>query len=135
MALVDFNLGDIGDLLKDARIAITGKDPEQQARILEQIATYEHELKMGQISINREEAKSSNWFVAAWRPSLGWIGSIAIGYTFLISPMIEWYCKIHGIDAVAPTIDTQMLFNLVLALLGFGGLRTVEKIKGIHNDH
>jgi hypothetical protein len=138
MALVDFSLGDIGNLFTSLREAITGKkieDPVEQAKIELQLQQLEHALKMGQIEINKAEANNPNWFVAGWRPFIGWIGGLSLAYTFIISPLIQWGCKLYGLNIIPPVLDTSMLFNLVLAMLGLGGLRTIEKTKKVQDLH
>ena len=138
MGLIDFSIGDIGNLFKDIREAITGKgieDPNKKAEIELKLTKLEQALKQGQIEINKAEAQNPNWFVAGWRPAIGWTGAIAIFYTFLINPLLQWYCQIAHIQVTPPTLDTSMLFNLVLAMLGLGGMRTYEKLKNVHNKH
>ena len=133
-----FDLSNIGSVLTSAREAITGekiKDPTKLAEIDLQLKQLEQALQQGQIDINKEEAKSSNWFVAGWRPYIGWIGGTALAYTFILSPIIQWGCKIYGLDITPPEIKTDMLFNLVLALLGLGGMRTFEKTKKVQDLH
>lgn len=134
MALADFNLGDIGNIFVNIREALTGEkiqDPVKMQELLLEFEKLEMAVKTGQIEINKIEASNSNIFVAGWRPFLGWVGGVSICYTFLISPMIEWVCKIKGLEVVPPTLDTTMLLNLVLAMLGFAGMRTYEKVKGV----
>ena len=138
MALIDFSLNDVGNLFTSLREAITGKkieDPIERAKIELQLQQLEHALKMGQIEINKAEATNPNWFVAGWRPFIGWVGGMALFYTFILSPLIQWGCKLYGLDIVPPVLDTSMLFNLVLAMLGLGGMRTFEKLKNIQNKH
>ena len=138
MGLIDFSIGDIGNLFKDIREAITGKgieDPNKRAEIELKLSQLEQKLKEGQIEINKAEASNSNWFVAGWRPAIGWVGALALLYTFLLSPLISWGCQIAHIKVVPPVLDTGMLFNLVFAMLGLGGFRTFEKIKKVQNKH
>ena len=138
MGLVDFSLGDIGNLFTSLREAITGKkieDPVEQAKIELQLEQLEQALKMGQIKINEAEASNPNWFVAGWRPFIGWIGGTALAYEFIVSPLIQWGCKIYGLPVTPPVIDSSMLFNLVIAMLGLGGMRTFEKIKNVQDKH
>jgi len=138
VGLIDFSFGDIGNLFKDVREAITGKgieDPNKKAEIELKLSKLEQALKQGQIQIDKAEASNSNWFVAGWRPAIGWVGALALLYTFLLSPLISWGCQIAHIKVVPPVLDTGMLFNLVLAMLGLGGYRTFEKIKNAQNKH
>jgi len=138
MGLIDFSLGDIGNVFKDIREAITGEaitDPNKKAEIELKLSQLEQALKQGQIEINKTEASNPNWFVSGWRPSIGWVGSFALAYSFIISPLISWYCNIKGLNIEPPQIDTSMLFNLVLAMLGLGSMRTFEKLKGVQGKH
>lgn len=131
-------LSGVGDLIKDIREVITGKkivDPEKQAEINLKLAQLEQAIQQGQIQINEAEAKNPNWFVAGWRPAIGWVGGLVLFYTYILSPLISWYCKIKGLAIQPPILDTGMLFNLILAMLGFGGYRTYEKVKNVHNVH
>ena len=138
MALVNFSLGDVGNLFKDIREAITGKgieDPNKRAEIEFKLRELEQALNMGQIEINKAEATNPNWFVAGWRPFIGWTGGFAIAYIYILSPLIDWGCAIAGVHVATPRPDMAMLFNLILALLGLGGMRTYEKSKNVHNRH
>jgi len=138
LALVNFSLGDIGNLFKDVREAITGKgieDPTKKAEIELKLKELEQALDMGQIEINKAEASNPNWFVAGWRPFIGWTGGFAIAYIYILSPLIDWGCAIADVHVATPRPDMGMLFNLILALLGLGGMRTYEKSKNIHNRH
>ena len=74
MALVDFSLGEVGSLFTNIREAITGKkvlDPVEVAKLDIKIAQVEQAINLGQISVNKEEAKHSSIFVAGWRPFIG----------------------------------------------------------------
>jgi hypothetical protein len=138
MGLIDFSLGDIGQLFKDIREAITGKgieDPNKRAEIEYKLSQLEFALKQGQIEINKAEASNPNWFVAGWRPFIGWIGGFALGYQFIFQPLIIWGTKIAGYNIQPPSLETGMLFNLILAMLGLGGFRTLEKMKGVQDRH
>jgi hypothetical protein len=138
MGLLDFNLGDIGDVLVKAREAITGKgieDPAKKAEIALKLQQLEQAIDMGQIEVNKAEAQNPNLFVAGWRPFIGWVGGIALAYTYIIAPTAVWIADLNGAVAKLPTIDPGVLFNLILAMLGFGGLRTYEKIKNVQDKH
>jgi len=138
VGLIDFSLGDIGEVLKDIREAITGKaieDPVKRAEIELKLKELEQAINIGQIETNKNEANNPNWFVAGWRPAIGWVGAFALGYIYILSPLIDWGCAIAGLHIATPRPDMGMLFNLVLAMLGFGSFRTYEKIKDVHNKH
>ena len=138
MGLIDFSLGDVGEVIKDVREAITGKaieDPAKKAEIELKLKELEQAINLGQIEVNKAEANNTNWFVAGWRPAIGWIGAFALGYTYILSPLIDWACALADLHIATPRPDMGMLFNLILAMLGFGGMRTYEKIKNVQNLH
>ena len=83
-------------------------------------------LVQGQIETNKEEAKNPNIFVSGWRPYIGWICGTGLGYQFLIYPIL-----IAFIPKIVQ-LDMGTLLTLLLGMLGLGGLRTVEKIKGVN---
>ena len=74
---------------------------------------------LGQLEINKEEAKNGNLFVSGWRPGVGWTCGLALFYEFLIRPVAT------GFGKPMPTIDVEALNTLLFALLGVAGLRTV----------
>lgn len=88
-------------------------------------------LKEKQLDINKAEASHRSLFVAGWRPCLGWISALSIGYVYLFQPFIVMILKIVGSDVVLPNLDLSQLMPLVLGMLGLGGLRTFEKTKGV----
>ncbi len=94
----------------------------------------EHELKtqlqtanLAQIEVNKIEAASTSWFVAGWRPSVGWVCSLAMLYHFIIAPLIQYLLTIFGVQAALPEFDFSQLSTILMAMLGMAGLRTYEK--------
>ena len=87
-------------------------------------------LTMGQLEINKIEAASTNWFVAGWRPYIGWICGTGLGYQFLFMPIINGL--LMAIFKLAPfaALDVNTLMACVSGLLGLAGLRTYEKKTG-----
>lgn len=91
-----------------------------------------HEINMGQISINKEEAKSSSLFVAGWRPFIGWACGSMFVYGIMGRDILNWILLLVNPDiAQLPDPNMAMSFELLMAMLGFGGLRTFEKLKGV----
>lgn len=133
MALVDFKLDDVGGLFTSIREAITGKkieDPVELAKIEAQLTQAETILKQGQININQEEAKNSNLFVAGWRPAVGWTCTVGLFYTAIMQPMLAWVSVNFG-WVQPPVLDIGPLMTILGGLLGFGGYRAYEKVKGV----
>lgn len=84
-----------------------------------------------QIEVNKIEAAHSSVFVAGWRPFIGWCCGAGVLWAFFIGPLANWLVTVTGATIQPPAIVTDHLFEMVFALLGMGGLRTFEKLKGI----
>lgn len=111
-------------------------DADTKQKIAHEIATmsqkHAQELAKGQIDINKEEAKHRSLFVAGWRPFLGWILAAAMGWHFVFAPMTMFICAYLNVPIpTLPVFDMDSLMTVLLGMLGLGGLRTAEKIKGI----
>lgn len=120
-----------GGLFKDLRTAITGEIPaEQRGEIEKQLIELEGVVTKGQNEINQVEAASHSLFIAGWRPAVGWVCAIAVAIHFIINPIVYLIWNISGL-----TIDMTTLMSLLTTLLGFGGFRTYEKLKGINKRH
>jgi len=91
-------------------------------------------LALEQVKTNIIEAAHPSVFVSGWRPAIGWVCVSAYCYNYVAMPLITWFSKWY--DATAPamiTLDTGELTTLLFGMLGLGGLRTFEKIKGVAN--
>lgn len=87
--------------------------------------------QQGQVEINKQEAASPHLFVAGWRPFIGWVCGVGLGYTYVVAPIWAWWLTLYYPSSSMPVLPTDNLFELVLAMLGLGGLRTFEKLKGV----
>ncbi len=86
----------------------------------------------GQIDTNKTEAASSSTFVAGWRPFIGWVCGSALAYTYIGYPLLVWIAAVWNPAFHPPALGIDnMLYELLLGMLGLGGLRTFEKIKGV----
>lgn len=90
-----------------------------------------------QTEINKVEAAHSSLFVAGWRPAVGWCGVAAMAYQFVIYPFLVWgWTAMQAAGWIAatlpapPILATDALWIILTGILGIGGLRTVEKVKG-----
>ena len=88
-------------------------------------------LVQGQMDVNKAEAASPNAFTSGWRPAIGWVCGLALLFQYILRPLLMWYGVITGHQwPPLPGIDDN-LWQLMLGLLGLGGLRTFEKTKGV----
>lgn len=81
---------------------------------------------LAQTEINKVEAANGSVFVAGWRPAIGWVCAMAMGYQYLLRPFLVAY---HPALAF-PGLDDN-LWQLLAGMLGLGGLRTFEKVNGV----
>ena len=94
----------------------------------------EFQVQLAQIAVNAEEAKSTNWFVAGWRPFVGWTCGSALAYVALLEPLIRFVAVVgFGYAGKFPVIDTSITLQVLLGMLGLGGMRTFEKHTKIKN--
>jgi hypothetical protein len=148
-ALVTSGIGGaVGSLAKDIRTAITGKEAitsEERQKILDNVSEMEKlalsadlSIAEGQMKINEIEAASGSLFKGGWRPAVGWVCVMGIFYQFIIKSTLPWALEIalrifHVTFAVPvmPSLDMGTLMVLLTGLLGLGGMRTFEKLKGV----
>jgi len=98
------------------------------------------ELSLAQVGLNKEEAKSDHWFVASWRPFIGWVCGLGFAMNFLIAPLATFIVATfnilgpEGMPIVFPQVELTTMLPVLLGMLGLGGLRTFEKTKGVSRE-
>jgi roadblock/LC7 domain-containing protein len=120
-------LGTLVDRLIPDRAAAEKAKAEIEAELIRA----SNEAAMAQVEVNKIEAGHSSVFVAGWRPSIGWVCAAALAWAFVVAPVASWALLVMGVKAELPAIQFDHLFELVLAMLGIGGLRTFEKLRGV----
>lgn len=87
------------------------------------------QVMLAQAAINQEEAKSTDAFRGGWRPAVGWVCVTGMAYTYIAAPLLTWASATNG-WAPPPSIDTFDLLIMLGGMLGFGGMRSFERIRG-----
>lgn len=83
-----------------------------------------------QTEINKIEASSKSFFKSGWRPFIGWVSGFGFLYVVMIQPFLEWMSL--NLDWTAPPmIPGELLFPVMLGMLGLATQRTYEKQKGL----
>jgi len=106
-------------------------DPDQRAKAESALRDSLQAWDKSQSDVNAVEAANANVFVSGWRPFIGWTCGLALAYQFVVAPLVMWATLTVGIHLATPPKLDDMLWQLVFAMLGMGGLRTFEKIKGV----
>ena len=104
---------------------------EEKEKLKLQFAEVEAKLKEKQLDINKVEAGHRSVFVSGWRPFLGWISGLSIGYVYLFQPIFDMILQMFGVEVNWVVLDLGQLMPLILGMLGLGGLRSFEKAKGL----
>lgn len=120
-------LGTLVDRLIPDRAAAERAKADMEAALVKAA----NEAAMAQVEVNKIEAGHSSVFVAGWRPAIGWVCAAALAWAFIVAPVTSWTMAALGVRETLPAIGTDNLFELVLAMLGLGGLRTFEKMRGV----
>lgn len=128
MAIIDAVIGTIGNVL-DRVIPDKNKRAEAQEALESAAASQDFQLLIEQIKVNAIEAQSDNFFKSGWRPSVGWICSVAFGLHFVIFPILNWFIMLCGGQPILVPFQMDTLLTVLLGLLGLGTMRTIEKIK------
>jgi hypothetical protein len=91
---------------------------------------------VAQTAINLKEAESSDKFVARARPAIMWICAFGLAWQCVLLPVLgagAVFCGHPEMVVQLPPIDSKTLLTIMGYLLGYGGLRTIEKFKGVES--
>ena len=90
------------------------------------------QINLAQVEVNKEEAQHRTIFVAGWRPFIGWVCGIALAWHFVGVPVTIFFIAWAGAEVPElPAFDMNSLMTVLMGMLGLGGLRTFEKMKGL----
>lgn len=119
-------------LIPDPQAAAEAKLKALELAQKGELAALDAELRLalGQLEVNRAEA-TTDMFRGGWRPAVGWVCVIGLTYQFILQPVLPWVVALFGAQVPPlPAIDNETLMVLLTGMLGLGGLRTIERIKG-----
>lgn len=126
----------------DAVAHVLASDPAAYAKI--KMLELEHSSALAQmriaaqtaqVRVNQVEAASSNLFVAGARPMILWVCAAAFCWQFVLAPIAVFVASAAGHRLGLPVLNFGELQTVLLGLLGLGGARTLEKIKGVNGRH
>ena len=109
-------------------------DKNLKMKLQKEITMAFHDANLAQIQLNKQEAAHKNIFVAGWRPFVGWTCGVALAYHFIVSPIVETILIAAGVAVDLPSFEFSQLSSILMGMLGLGGLRTYEKMKGVSRE-
>jgi hypothetical protein len=129
-------------MIKDLIAPIAGlldkfvEDKDQKNALAHEIATmsekYAQESALAQMEVNKVEASSSSLFVSGWRPATGWVCVLGMAGNFIVTPFANFVLALLDVHVTIPLVPLDTMMPVLLGMLGLGGLRTLEKTKGVH---
>lgn len=93
------------------------------------------DLMKGQLAVNAAEAASGSLFVAGWRPLVGWVCGAGLASQYVIGPFFTWGTLLANHPTPYPVLDLSTMMPLLVGMLGFGYMRTMDKKNGTNNGH
>jgi len=133
----------------DVIIKAIEANPQAATELAKAQMAYEHDITMKQMEyeaqsrgeqagINLQDAKDIRFWNSGWRPFIGWVCGTSLAVYYIpqaLMATILWVIAVANNNwVIVPfpnTFDISELMGLLISLLGLGGLKTVEKIKGV----
>jgi len=121
---------EVGKTLLDRFVPDPEKKQAAELELVRMAADGELKQIIAQLEINAREAAHPSIWVSGWRPAFGWCGAAGFVYATIGQPVLTWVSATKGWPT-PPELNLDLLWVVVTGLLGIGGLRSVEKIKGV----
>lgn len=120
----------IGNVLDRVLPGETESERVKKLEIQNELIKSVTESAEGNLQVNKAEAETGNLFLAGWRPAIGWACAAGFIYTVFVQPIGSWLCGLYGVPGL-PVLDPELFTSVMLGMLGLGGFRSYEKMKGI----
>ena len=107
------------------------KRAEAEREITAALTDHLAKIDLAQLEISKISAAHRSVWVAGWRPCVGWVCAAALGYTYVVQPLMIFIMAQTGHLVEMPALDIGGLMPILMGMLGLGGLRSYEKVKGV----
>lgn len=87
----------------------------------------EMSLMLAQLKINEVEAAHKSLFVAGARPAILWVCCLALFYNTIVHPILNIWLEM-------PPVNMEILYPVLMGVLGLSGYRSFEKYKGVARE-
>jgi len=128
--------------LVDSVVGVAGKvldkfveDKDLKTKLNAELKSQMISLDLAQAQANIEQAKHPSVFVSGARPSIMWICAFALAWQYILAPIASWAIVLWYPLVTLPSLQTEELTGLIMALLGLGGMRSAEKWKGVAREN
>ena len=128
--------------LVDSVVGVAGKvldkfveDKDLKTKLNAELKSQMIQLALAQAQANIEQAKHPSVFVSGARPSIMWICAFALAWQYILAPIASWAIVLWYPLVTLPSLQTEELTGLIMALLGLGGMRSAEKWKGVAREN
>lgn len=89
-------------------------------------------LALAQIDVNKADAQGQSPMQRNARPFILWTCGAALAWDSIVRPAVILGAAVAGHPLPAlPTLSSDQLMGLLSGILGLGGFRTIEKVKGM----
>lgn len=125
----------IGGIFGVVDKAVVDKDKVRAAE--HEIRTLVMSSHLAQIAVNQQEAAHKSILVAGWRPFIGWVCGFSLLYKFILYPFLQFAVVVLAPDFPVdqlPSIEAGEMTAILTGMLGLGGMRTYEKLKGVSRE-
>lgn len=126
-------LGSVLDrIFPDPTVAAAAKVQVMEMAQRGELAQLDAELKLatGQMEVNKAEAASGDAFSSRWRPFIGWVCGIGCAWNWIGLPIAVFAMAAIGHPVDLRPADISEMMPLLLGMLGIGGMRSFDKLKG-----
>jgi len=127
MALDITGLGAVSGLVSDVVSRIWPNKTEAEKQQLAAAVM----VVQGQMDINKVEAANPSVFVSGARPFIMWVCGVGCAWNWIGLPVAVFVLTVMGKPIVLAPADLSEMMPLLLGMLGLGGFRTIEKLKGV----
>ena len=121
---------DLGKSLIDRLFPDKEKAAEAEREFLKMAMQGDLAQTIAQLEVNAKEAAHPSVFVSGWRPFFGWSSGMGFVYSVMLHPVLNWVASIKGLPPL-PELNIDLLWIVATGMLGIGGMRSFEKVKGV----
>jgi hypothetical protein len=125
--------GIIDKVVPDPQAAASAKLEAMKMQASAEGAKLEAEtrLALAQIGVNQADASGQSSMQRNARPFILWVCGAALAFDTLAKPVIMYAAAMAGHPLPPmPNLSSDQLYGLLFGVLGLGGFRTIEKVKG-----